>query len=103
MTMISEDELFLVYELYVQNGRQFGFYVVNSLPRSYVKVLDFGRFRTYSGVKTWHPFNPDNYSESEARKQNLGYRADRYDLGSHDRAGKDLFISDSKGWSRHQP
>ena len=36
--MISSHALFTVYELYFLNNQQFGFYMTNAAPRSYVQI-----------------------------------------------------------------
>lgn len=104
MTMISDDQLFTVFELYLQNGRQFGFYITNSMPRSYVQVNDFGHFVGTGDLQEWHSVSPEKYSIDEARRKNLTYLVDRYEFGTNRCIGKGLHISESiAGWSRYQP
>ncbi len=101
--MISEHELFTLTELYLLNGRCFGFYVVNALPRSYVQVIGFGRYVGSGDDQRWLNYNLLEYTPEEARKRNLVFQVDRYAFVTHERIGQGLTISDSKGWSRYQP
>lgn len=101
--MISEKELYTVFELYLQHGQRFGFCVANSMPLSYAKVHDFGLFRGRGLDKRWFSFNPMEYSSADAHRLNLGFRVDRYEFETNALISEDLFLSDCKGWSVHRP
>jgi len=101
--MISESELYTVFDLYIQHGKRFGFAVVNALPRSYAVVRDFGRFVGRGDEKRWLSFDPMQYTESEAHRRNLGYRVDRFEFETNYLISKDLFLIDGKDWSLHRP
>jgi hypothetical protein len=101
--MISESELYTVFELYLQQGKCFGFCVVNSMPLSYAKVQDFGLFRGRGQDKTWFSFDPMAYSAADAHRLNLGFRVDRYEFGTNALISENLFLVDCKGWSLHRP
>ncbi|MAK44594.1 MAG: hypothetical protein CMN80_10635 [Spongiibacter sp.] len=98
--MISSHALFTVYELYFLNNQQFGFYMTNAAPRSYVQVVDFGKVID----DRWISVKPGAISPEEARRRGLSYLAIRYDLNTNECIGTGLHIHDSdRGWSRYQP
>lgn len=98
--MISEHELYTVYDLFFLNNGKFGFYMVNALPRSYVQVMDYGRSSSWGWVSC-PPLPP---TDQKARFRGLAFLVDRYTFGTHELIAKGLLVYDTtRGWARYQP
>lgn len=102
---ISSGPFHTILDLYRLNGREFGFCVVNELPRSYALVKDYGRVMGHGDRQEWRSHDPESVGLYEAIRLGLGYRVDRYAFNTNRRVGIDLIIIDTgdKGWARYQP
>ncbi len=91
-----------VYEIYVANGREFGFAVESWRPvHSFALVRDFGYFVTIGGARQWVSRDPDDYDTTQTNRS-CGFLVDVFDRETGEIRASELVILDSTGWFLHQ-
>ncbi len=91
-----------IFDIYVAQGRQYGFTVESWRPvHTYALVRDFGHFVTIKNTRRWISRDPDDYDTVSARHP-CGFLVDVFDRLTGEIKAADLVILDSIGWFLHQ-
>jgi len=91
-----------VYEIYVAQGRQFGFTVESWRPiHTFALVRDFGHFMAAGKTRRWVSRDPDDYETTSANHP-CGFLVDVFDRVTGEIKAANLVILDSPGWVLHR-